>query len=85
MSIIKAGDLAARVIEGQAFIINTKTSVLHELDETGTFIWKLIERKKSRQDIVSALVSEFEVSEQQAGLDLDEFLNELEQKGLISA
>jgi len=41
-SIVKASHLAARVIEGRAFIINTKTSTLHELDEVGTFIWKLI-------------------------------------------
>ena len=47
---IKTENLASRVIEGQAFIINTKTSMLHELDATGTFIWNLIEKKKNRLD-----------------------------------
>ena len=46
-NIVKTNHLAARVIEGKAFIINTKSSTLHELDETGTFIWKLIEKKKN--------------------------------------
>jgi len=82
-NIVKTNNIAARVIEGSAFIINANNSTLHELDETGTFIWKLIEKKKDRKDIISSLVSEYEVTGCQAGADLDEFLYELEKKGII--
>jgi Coenzyme PQQ synthesis protein D (PqqD) len=82
-NIIKTNHLAARIIEGKAFIINTKNSTLHELDETGTFIWKLIEKKKSLEEMTSLITSEFDVTSTQAENDLHEFLEALKQKGII--
>ena len=81
--IVKTNNIAARVIEGKAFIINTKTSMLHELDDIGTFIWKHIEKKHSLEEIVNSLTTEFEVTVNQAECDLEEFLSELNKKGLI--
>ena len=80
---IKTENLASRVIEGQAFIINTKTSTLHELDETGTFIWNLIEKKKNRLEILRELTTHFDVTDIVAERDLGEFLSELKKMGLI--
>jgi hypothetical protein len=42
-TIVKSPHLAWRIVSGQAFVINTKTSMLHELDEVATFIWKAID------------------------------------------
>jgi hypothetical protein len=77
-------DIASRIIEGQAFIVNTKTSTLHELDETGTFIWKLIEKGRTLENIVLELSSFYEVTEARAMKDAKDFLDELSAKGLIS-
>lgn len=82
-NITKTNNTASRVIEGKAFIINTKTSTLHELDETGTFIWKQIEKKRNSEEIISSLTAEFEVTGKQAEADLNEFLDELNKKGVI--
>ena len=80
---IKTTDIAWRVIEGQAFIINTKTSTLHELDETGTFIWKLIEKGASAEGAAAELAANFNVTLDTASKDTEEFLSELEKKGIL--
>ncbi len=79
----KTDNIAWRVIEGQAFIINTKTSTLHELDETGTFIWKLIEKGSSIEETAKELSERFDVSTGQAVKDIRDFITELEKKGIL--
>lgn len=80
---IKKSSIAWRIVEGQAFIINTKTSVLHELDETGTFIWKLAAKNRDVEYIASELSSHYDVARDQAAKDTEEFFEELEKKGIM--
>lgn len=77
----KAGHLAWRTIEGKAYIVNTRTSTLHELDEVGSFIWVRIDSSPER--IVDELLGEYDVTRAEAQKDLDEFLDALAEKGLI--
>jgi hypothetical protein len=79
----KRAHLAGRIISNQAYVVNTKNSVLHEFNETGTFIWKLIEKNRSKADILRELINEFEVSAEKAQRDLDEFLAKLEKNEII--
>lgn len=79
----KTANVACRIIEGQAFIVNTQTSTLHELDETGTFIWKLIEKGKNIDEVAEALSESFDVTRQNAGKDAEEFISELKKKGIL--
>jgi len=80
---IRKSDIAWRLIEGQAFIINTKTSVLHELDETGTFIWKLALKNLDTREIAEELSTYYDVSTETAARDTGEFFEELEKKGIV--
>ena len=81
---VKTNNVACRIIEGQAFIINTKTSTLHELDETGTFIWELIEKNKSAQEIAEKLASTYAVTTEHALKDVIDFIEELDKKGIVN-
>ncbi len=76
-------ELAWRTIEGQAFIVNTKDSTLHECNEVATYFWKLLETPASLDDIAANVCDAFEVSPEQARADAKEFLMDLEKKGLI--
>lgn len=79
----KTPHLAWRLISEKAFIINTETSVLHELDETGTFIWKLLDKTADPAIIAGLLCEQYEVSPEQAKKDTTKFLKELRVNGLI--
>lgn len=53
------------------------------LNETGVFIWKQLENEKSKEEIVSALLEEYEVSIEQARKNVDDFFANLEKLHLL--
>lgn len=54
------------------------------LNPVGTRIYSLLDGKHTLDEIVAAVVDEFEVSEPQARDDVQEFLRELSEQGLVS-
>lgn len=75
--------LAFRKIDGVFFIVDAEKETLHELNELGSFAWNLIIKKNRRAEIVKKISEEFEVSAICAKKDFDEFINKLEEKGLL--
>ena len=55
------------------------------LNEVGSFIWELIDGRRSAQAIAEAVSAEFDVDMTRAGTDVDELLTALEAKGLARA
>lgn len=53
------------------------------LNDSGALLWKTLEQGGSKDALVSALVSEYDVSAEQAGLDVDEFIQKLANAGCI--
>jgi len=79
----RAKHTAWRTISGQAFIVNTKTSTLHELNDVGTAIWECLRRPVTLDDISRHLVDVFETTLPEARKDTDDFLRQLTKTGLI--
>ena len=53
------------------------------LNETGAFLWGLLEKGTDRETLIDALPEEFEVDRQTAEKDVDAFLTQLREKALI--
>ena len=53
------------------------------LNEVSAFIWEKLQNPISREDILAAIVSEYEVSEEQAAKDLDALLIQFRELGVI--
>lgn len=53
------------------------------LNETGAFVWELLEEGLSEDEIVERIVNEFDVDITQAKNDIRYFLQELMKHGLI--
>ena len=53
------------------------------LNESGAFIWKQIETEKSKEEIVDALLEEYEVTREQAQKNVDELCAQMEQLGIL--
>ena len=76
--------VAARIVDGCALILDPKTDQLQRLNPVGSYIWSLIaERKFSAREISQAIVAEFQVDDAVASSDLEHFLTQLEEHGLI--
>lgn len=82
------GEYVAREIGGETILVPVRSGVaeldaVYTLDAVGSVIWRGITEGKSFGDIVAAIVAEFEVSEECAAEDSEEFLRILRDRGLI--
>ncbi|OGS19268.1 MAG: hypothetical protein A2219_04400 [Elusimicrobia bacterium RIFOXYA2_FULL_50_26] len=72
------------MIDGVAFVVDSRNSTLHELSETGSFIWKLLEKGEKPDKIARQITDAYEVSLGEASRDVDEFMQQLQTYGLIA-
>lgn len=53
------------------------------LNPVGAFIWKLLESEKTKEELVHAVVAEYEVDRQTAAADIERYITKLRDKGII--
>ena len=75
-------DFIMREIGGDHIIIPTGKSALEfngliTINEVGVFLWDLLQQDVSMEDLVHGLLSEYEVEEEVAREDIQEFLDTL--------
>lgn len=77
-------DVVARRVGEEYFLLTTGDATLHNIRESGVYIFEAIEKGAGHDEILDGLVEEFDVERTRAAADLDEFLRELEEKGIIT-
>ncbi len=75
--------VAAKVMDGEAILINLATGAYYSIGSTGGFIWSLIERRLSVEEIVRAVTEQYEVDRSRALSDVLRLGNELRAEGLV--
>ena len=53
------------------------------LNETAAFIWKQIEEEKEKEEIVAALMEEYEVEKEHAEKNVEDFCEQLQKMGIL--
>lgn len=53
------------------------------LNESGVLLWRKLEEGAEKEDLVSALTSEYDVSDEVAETDIDSFIDVLKKAGCI--
>ena len=56
---------------------------IRTLNETGAFLWKQMETETDKETVVKALMEEYDVDEETAKEDVEEFVNLLINNGLV--
>jgi hypothetical protein len=74
--------VAAKVMDGEAILINLGTGIYYSMGTTGGFIWSLIEKRLTIQQIVGRVVEQYDVSEAEASADVLRLSEELCKEGL---
>lgn len=54
------------------------------LNDTGAFIWKQLENETDKEAVVSALLAEYDVTNEQAEKDVDAFIQKMTEAGLLA-
>jgi len=75
---------ASRVLAGEAIVLTRNDSKVHSFNETGSRIWELLAEELKVREIATRIRDEFEVSEEQAQMDVIAFLEELAAKGMVT-
>lgn len=53
------------------------------LNPTGAFLWELLEKEAEKEELVAALLSEYEIDKETAETDADRFLSILTDNGIL--
>lgn len=75
--------LAWREIDGETVIILPDESVMHELNGTGSYIWRHLDGERSAAAIARLVASEYEVTFDVALADTNELLGLLASRKLL--
>ena len=78
------GDIAWRVIDGEALVVSPKDSLIYPLNDVGTRIWELLDGKRTVSDIASAICVEFEADAKAIQDDVMDFIEGLSKAGLVN-
>ena len=77
-------ECAAKVIDGEAVLINLSNGTYYSMDKVGGFIWSLIAEGRTVGDITDSVVASYDVDRDRALADLDRLLGELAAEKLVT-
>lgn len=69
--------VATRTVDGEAVIVLADSGQVNVLNPIGTRMWELMDGTRNIQQIVDTICEEFDVAEEEAKRDLEEFLQQL--------
>jgi hypothetical protein len=75
--------LAWREIDEATVIISPTDSVMHELNDTGSFLWKNIDGHRSAAELAGLLAASYEVMPDAALTDTQALLEEMSSRKLV--
>lgn len=81
-------EFVIREIAGDYIIVPTGSTALQfngliTVNEVGAFLWKNMQQETTEEALVQSVVSEYEVEEETARQDIEEFLQQLRDNHII--
>ena len=70
-------------LEGEAAVLNLKTGVYYGLDDVGASVWRMLNEPRRVDELVDALLGEYEVDREECERDVIALLGELAVRGLV--
>lgn len=68
---------------GEVVVLDLKSSTYLSVNDSGSAIWRRLQEPASRDQLIDAVVEQFDVERNIAEADVDSFLDTLESRGLI--
>jgi hypothetical protein len=80
---LNENEVAAKVIDGEAIIINLANGIYYSMDKVGGLIWEMLAGEYSLEEVVAAITARYDVSSEQAQADIERLAGELLQENLL--
>lgn len=75
--------VAAKIMDGEAVLINLATGMYYSMADAATDIWNWIEEGRSVDEMAAALAGKYDVEVTQAHSDVERLVADLEQENLV--
>ena len=76
-------EVAWRVIEGEAVVVDPRAGITYPLNTVATRCWEMADGSRPVATIISAVIEEFDAPEEQIKQDVEGFIQDLQSKGLL--
>lgn len=76
--------LITQTIDGKTVLFDNEKSILYTLNETASYIFKLIKAQTPKEKIIDRLTHSYSVTEKKARNDVGDLFKQLNQKKIIS-
>ena len=72
-----------RDVDGEAVILDIESGRYYGMDGVGAFIWNCLDHVQTRDQLLAAVVAEYDVDPATAQGDLNDLLTDLIDRGLV--
>ena len=79
----KTEEVVAKVMDGEAIIINLATGVYYSLDNAGAAMWSLIDEGWRLRDVADAIAARYDVPAEHASVDVLQLATALRQEEIV--
>ena len=76
-------EVASKVIDGEAIIINLANGIYYSMDKVGAHVWDLFQSGYTLEDVVTSVTGQYDVSRDQAESNVQELVEELVRENLV--
>jgi hypothetical protein len=76
-------EIASKVIDGEAIIINLANGVYYSMEKVGALVWDLLQAGHSLEEVISAVTGRYDVAREQAEANVCDLVQELVQENLV--
>lgn len=81
---LRTSDISARTIAGETVVLDLPNSQYFAITGVGSRVFELLGEERSLDDLVTAVVAEYEVDEHTARRDVSAFVDRLRQAKLLA-
>jgi len=78
-----ADTVFAQEVDGEMVLLDMNSENYFGLDAVGTDIWQAMQEKETLQEVLEVLLEQYEVEEDVLKKDLLNFVNKLQESGLV--
>jgi hypothetical protein len=79
----RANDIPTAPLDDSLLMLNIARGQYHSLNDVGARVWELLAEPTTRDTLVERLVEEFDVEQDVCGAEVDAFIGELSERGLL--
>lgn len=76
-------DVSVRIVDGELIVLDRQKELIHQLNQTASYIWERCDGHSTVADIAHQLADEFSVSLETAEADTQRFIEQLHTLDLL--